>query len=91
MSTPPAAPVFELRTYTAQPGRLDDLVARFRNHTLKLFAKHGLQNIGYWLPLDAADGAGDKLIYLLRHKSSEAAEASWTTFRADPDWQAEDK
>ncbi len=84
----PAAPVYEHRTYTALPGRFDALMARFRQHTLKLFAKHGMQNVGYWVPLDATDGAGDKLIYILRHASREAAAASWAAFRADPDWQA---
>ncbi|MBI4622001.1 MAG: NIPSNAP family protein [Verrucomicrobia bacterium] len=82
------APVFELRTYTAEPGKLDALLARFRDHTCKLFEKHGMVNVGYWVPLDAKDGAGEKLIYLLQHKSREAAQASWKAFGADPGWQA---
>ena len=56
---------FELRTYHAAPGKLEDLHARFRNHTLKLFAKHGMTNLGYWVPLDEKDGAANTLIYLL--------------------------
>ena len=45
--------VFELRTYTSPDGRLNDLVARFRNDTLRIFEKHGMHNVGYWLPTDA--------------------------------------
>jgi hypothetical protein len=80
--------VFELRTYTASPGQLDNLLARFRDHTLRLFEKHGITNFGYWTPSDPKAGAGDKLIYLLAHKSPEAAAESFKTFRADPDWIA---
>ena len=80
--------IFELRTYTASPGNLDNLLARFRDHTLKLFAKHGMTNFGYWTPTEKKNGAGEKLIYLLAHKSPEAATASFKAFRADPDWIA---
>ena len=78
--------VFELRTYTTPPDRLDALNARFRDHTLKLFAKHGMTNIGYWTPMDK--GADNTLIYLLAHKSQEAAKKSFDAFRQDPDWIA---
>lgn len=77
---------FELRTYTAAPGKLDALNARFRNHTVKLFEKHGMQVVGFWVPTDPEGGAGEKLIYVLAHKSRAAATASWAAFRADPDW-----
>jgi NIPSNAP len=80
--------VIELRTYTALPGRLDALLARFRDHTCKLFEKHGMVNVGYWVPLDEKDGAGKKLVYLLQHGSREAAAASWKAFGADPAWVA---
>ena len=80
--------VYELRTYSSLPGKLDALLARFRDHTCKLFEKHGMVNVGYWVPLDAKDGAGDKLVYLLQHKSREAADASWKAFQADPTWVA---
>jgi len=80
------ARVFELRTYKAAPGKLADLLARFRNHTLALFTKHGMTNFGYWTPLDAKQGADDTLIYLLAHKSKEAGAASFAAFRDDPDW-----
>lgn len=82
-----AGPVYELRTYTATPGNLDKLLARFRDHTLRIFEKHGMQNLGYAVPLDAKDGAGDKLIYLLAHKSREAAKESWKNFGADAEWK----
>jgi hypothetical protein len=79
--------VFELRTYTAAPGKLDALLARFRNHTVKLFEKHGMKNVGYWTPLDDADGKGTKLVYLLSHSNREEAARSWKAFIADPAWQ----
>jgi hypothetical protein len=76
---------FELRTYTCSPGRLPNLTTRFKNHTLKLFEKHGMQNIAYFTT-EEADGAQPKLVYLVAHKDQAAAAASWTAFRADPDW-----
>ncbi len=83
-----SAAVYELRTYTATPGNAAAVVARFRNDTVRLFAKQGMKNIGYWVPVDATDGGADKLIYLLEHQSRDAAKASWKSFSADPDWQA---
>lgn len=77
--------VFELRTYYTLPGRLPNLLARFRNHTAKLFEKHGITNIGYWVPADAP-GSENTLIYLLAYPSREAAKRSWDAFRADADW-----
>jgi hypothetical protein len=77
--------VFELRTYTTEPGKLPDLLKRFRNHTTKLFEKHGMTNIGYWVPSDEPRSK-DTLIYLLAHDTREAAKKSWTGFRSDPDW-----
>ena len=78
--------VFELRTYTAAPGKLDALNARFRNHTLGLFKKHGMEVVGFWEPLDKEQGAGVLLVYLLAFPSRAAAEASWKAFRTDPEW-----
>lgn len=82
------APTYELRIYTTNEGKLPDLLKRFREHTCSLFEKHGMTNIGYWVPLDNADGADNTLIYIISHKSREAAKASWAAFQADPDWQA---
>ena len=78
--------VFEMRTYTAHPGKLDALNARFRNHTLAIFKKHGMENVWYGVPMDGQPGAGEKLVYILAHKSRAAADASWKAFRSDPDW-----
>ena len=78
--------VFELRTYTAPDGKLDELHARFRNHTLRIFEKHGMTNIAYFAPQDAPL-KGNTLVYLLAHKSREAAKASWAAFSADPEWK----
>ena len=77
--------VFELRTYTALDGKLGDLEARFRNHTTKLFEKHGMTNIGYWVPQDAP-ASKNTLIYIVAHESREAAKRSWDGFRNDPAW-----
>lgn len=80
--------VFELRTYTCTPGNLPRLNDRFRNHTVKLFAKHGMTNLIYWT-LDADQpGVDDTLVYLLAHKSPAAHDASFDAFRQDPDWIA---
>lgn len=78
--------VFELRTYTASPGKLEALNARFRDHTTALFKKHGMEVVGFWEPLDKEAGAGEKLVYMLAHQSRAAAEASWKAFRDDPAW-----
>ena len=78
--------VFELRTYTAHPGRLAELHARFGDHTVQLFESHGMTNVGYFQPQDAPL-ADNTLIYLLAHDSREAAAASWDAFRNDPEWQ----
>jgi hypothetical protein len=79
------AEVYELRTYTAHPGKIEALHARFRNHTLRLFAKHGMTNMMYWRPSDDPL-KGNTLIYVLKHASREAAARSWDAFRKDPDW-----
>ena len=76
---------FELRTYYAAPGKLQELHARFRDHTNQLFVKHGMELVGYWVPSDKDQG--DKLIYILAHKSREAARKSWADFQNDPDWK----
>ena len=80
------ARVFELRTYHASPGKLDNLLARFRDHTTALFAKHGMTQFGYFTPTEAKNGAGETLVYLLVHPSPEACAESFKAFRADPDW-----
>lgn len=77
--------VFELRIYTPGPDKLNDLQARFRNHTVKLFKKHGMDNIAYWTTIEK-DGAQPKLVYILGHKSEEAGKASFEAFRKDPTW-----
>lgn len=77
--------VYEIRTYHANEGKLDGLNARFRDHTVALFKKHGMENIGYWIPTDNKDNV---LIYVLAYPSKEARGASWKAFMSDPDWQA---
>jgi hypothetical protein len=80
-------PVYELRVYHAAEGKLDALLARFRDHTMKLFEKHGIKNVAYWLPTDDPL-KGNTLIYMLVHPSRDAATANWKAFQDDPDWQA---
>lgn len=78
--------VYELRIYTATPGNLENLHARFRDHTTRIFGKHGMQVVGYWAP--TAEGDRDnKMIYILEHASQSAADASWRAFGQDPEWQ----
>jgi hypothetical protein len=79
--------VFELRHYTAAPGRLEALHARFRDHTVRLFKKHGITNLPYWSPPAGEKGAEDTLIYLLAHASVDAAKASYAAFGQDAEWQ----
>jgi hypothetical protein len=89
-SPPPAVQaadrVYELRTYTAPDGKLDDLLTRFRDHTLRIFEKHGMANVGYWLPQDGALRQ-NTLVYLISHPSRAAADQAWLDFGADPEWQ----
>jgi hypothetical protein len=80
------ARVFELRTYTAPEGKLGELQARFRNHTTRIFQKHGMTNVGYWVPQDAP-ASQNTLIYVISHANREAAKKSWAAFQADPEWQ----
>ena len=78
--------VFELRTYTTPEGKLPNLQARFRDHTRRIFDKHGMTSIGYWVPQDAPDSQ-NTLIYVLAHPSRDAAKKAWADFQADPEWQ----
>jgi len=78
---------FELRTYFAAPGKLEALNARFRDHTCALFKKHGMEIVGFWMPTDKEQGAENKLVYMLAHKSREAAKKSWKEFGDDPEWK----
>lgn len=84
LATPTLAdPVYELRTYYANEGKIDALHARFRDHTVEIFARHGMQSVAYWAPNDTAD----TIIYILEHASAEAVEGNWAAFLADPEWQ----
>jgi hypothetical protein len=80
-----AARVYELRTYTAAPGKFDALNTRFRDHTVRLFAKHGVKNITYWTPTEGPL-MGNTLVYVIPHASREAAKTFWSAFQSDPEW-----
>lgn len=71
---------FELRIYHANPGKIDDLLARFRDHTVALFAKHNMESLGYWV----SDSEPNDLIYILKHSGEPAK--NWQEFLADPEW-----
>ena len=79
--------VFELRVYHAAEGKLPELLARFRDHTDTLFAKHGLKSVAYWTPVDDPQ-KNNTLIYILQHPSREDAAANWKAFQDDPDWKS---
>lgn len=79
--------VYELRIYHTYEGKLPALLARFRDHTTKLFEKHGMKNVAYWTATDDPQKS-NTLVYILAHPSREAADANWKSFRVDPDWIA---
>jgi NIPSNAP len=78
--------VYELRTYTCYEGKLDALKARFRDHTIRIFKKHGIESVGYWVPQDG-ERSKNTLIYILAHPSREGATKNWADFVADPEWK----
>ena len=81
-----ATKVYELRTYTAPDGKLPNLQARFRDHTIRIFNKHGMKSVGYWVPQDAPN-KDNTLVYIISHDSREAAKKNWADFSADPEWK----
>jgi len=86
-STTTATTVYELRAYHAAPGKLGELLARFREHTVKLFEKHGIKNVAYWTPVDEPEKS-NTLLYILQHPSRDAATANWKSFQDDPEWKS---
>jgi NIPSNAP len=85
-SQPAPAHIYELRTYTAAEGKLDNVVARFRDHTVRIFERHHMKSVGYWLPSEGPM-AGKTLVYILEHPNREEARKNWAEFSADPEWQ----
>src|SRR5215208_7340451 len=83
----PADRVFEMRTYVCHPGKLEALKTRFRDHTIRIFKKHDMESIGYWVPQDQAQGKETTLIYIIAHQSREQAAKNWTDFRNDEEWK----
>lgn len=78
--------IYEYRIYEAAPGRMNDLHARFRNHTLRIFQRHGIKQVGFFTP--EIGGYTDQLIYILEFESMEHLEKAWKNFRNDPEWQS---
>ena len=81
-----AGRVFEMRTYTTPEGKLPNLQARFRDHTIRIFNKHGMKSVGYWVPQDGAEH-NNTLVYIISHDSREQAKKNWADFQADPEWK----
>src|SRR6266446_2156716 len=86
-SAPSSTTVYELRVYHTYEGKLDDLLRRFREHTVKLFEKHGMKNVSYWTPTDEPP-KNKTLIYIMAHASREAATANWKALGEDPEWKS---
>src|SRR5450631_666688 len=84
---PVSTGVYELRVYHAAPGKLGELLARFRDHTDKIFARHGMKSVAYWTPTDEPQKS-EMLIYILAHPSREAASANWKAFQEDAEWKS---
>ena len=84
---PASSGVFELRVYHAAAGKLGELEARFRDHTIKIFDRHGMKSVAYWTPMDEPDKS-NTLIYILQHPSREAAASNWKAFQDDPEWKS---
>jgi hypothetical protein len=80
------AAVFELRVYHAAEGKMDALLTRFREHTMALFARHGITSIAYWVPVDEGPLKGHTLYYMLKYPSREEAKVRWKAFQDDPEW-----
>ncbi len=79
--------VYELRVYHVAPGKIESLVARFRDHTMKLFANHGIKSVAYWTALDEP-AKSSRFFYILEHPSREAAATNWKAFQDDPEWKS---
>lgn len=78
--------VYELRTYTTNPGKLEALKTRFRDHTCRLFKKHGIELVGFWTPTSGPE-AQNTLTYIIAFPSVEAQKKMWQEFRDDPEWK----
>jgi hypothetical protein len=79
--------VYELRIYHAAPGKLEELLTRFREHTIKLFNRHGMKSVAYWTPVEEPQKS-NTLFYILQHPSREKAAANWRSFEDDPEWKS---
>lgn len=77
--------IYEMRTYYAEDGKLEDLHKRFRDHTVRFFSKHGIESVGYWVPEENPDNT---LVYILTYPDKHSRTSSWAEFRADPEWQS---
>lgn len=78
--------IFEMRSYFPHPGKMAALQKRFREHTLTLFEKHGMTNVGYWTNM--IGGRSDELIYILGFRDLAHRDAAFAAFANDPEWRA---
>ncbi|MEZ0496156.1 NIPSNAP family protein [Sphingomonas sp. IW22] len=84
----PRAAFYELRIYYPAPGKLAALNKRFREHTLALFARHGMRNVAYWNEQPTATAPEGRVVYVLAYPDRAARERSWQAFGSDPEWRA---
>jgi len=76
--------IYEYRVYEAMPGKMPQLHARFRDHTLRLFERHGIKSIGYWTSM--IGDYSNRLIYIVAYENLEQRGRAWASFAADPEW-----
>jgi len=79
---------FEMRTYHAAPGKLDALQNRFRDFTNKLMVKHGMEIVGFWVPVSLDAEPPSTLVCILGFPSKEARDRDWREFSSDIEWTA---
>jgi len=80
-------PLYELRIYHASEGRFQHLIKRFREHTDRIFKKHGLKALGYWIPTEGSVKKRRTFVYLLKHPSRYEAYRNWINFFNDKEWE----
>ena len=79
--------LYELREYTAVPGKMPALIRRFKEHTLAMFEKQGMEVV-FIGPTEFGDNSSNELVYIMRFESYREMQEQWATFVSNPEWQA---